>query len=183
MLQAPGTPMYWSQVNTELALAPTTQLWLDHSVVRQLAGVASGPIGMYSFYSKAGVRGIGTLTQEAYGFGVAGSATAQVVFWNSGDITGSGPSATPISTRWSNVASVAGAGNGLYIRVTVSGDPITSGTTNTWLSLGTDRVFYTTQSGLGTKSTTLQVDFSRDSNGAFIICTAYVNLQPAVDNF
>lgn len=183
MLQAPGTPMYWSQVNTELGLPSTTQLWLDHSVVRALAGVASGPIGMYSFYGKAAVRqDIPVLAQESFGFGVGGSATAQVVFWNAGDITGSGSNgATPISNKWTTAAQAVGAGNNVYIRVTATGDALTGGTTGAWLSLATDRVFFTTQTNPGSKSTTLTVQFSRDAAGAYIIATATIYLQPQVE--
>lgn len=51
-LQASGTSISMSQINTELGLATTTSHSLDAADMRLLAGVASGAISISDFYSK-----------------------------------------------------------------------------------------------------------------------------------
>ena len=72
-----------------------------------------------------------------------------------------------LAGQWAG-AIVAGVGSSWWLKVDTAGSALDSGTTGTWLSLSTDRDYVLSQTGTGTKATTLTVYIGSTSTGGSI---------------
>lgn len=73
-----------------------------------------------------------------------------------------------LAGQWAG-AVVAGIGSSWWIKVDVTGSALDSGTTGTWLALSSDRDYVLSQTGTGTKGTTLTVYIGSTSTGGSVV--------------
>lgn len=140
----------------------------------------SGTISLTDFYGATATPPITvTITNRTLTDGTAsGGSTALVSYslQSNGQLEVTEQDATTnVSGEWASPTG-AGVGNDFEVRVTTTGDGLTSGPTGSWISLGTTRTWTNTASGGGSKSTTLTVQI-RDSFSQTIQDTASVTLS------
>lgn len=127
-LPASGT-LSMSQVNTELSRGSSAQISLGESAVRSLAGVASGVIAFQNLRGKPAVA----ITLEAASPSSTGSY-AEYVLNASGSVVYTGQSG---SENW--LTPQSGMSDYEVQASALIGSP--TGTFNTWLNLGTTRIW------------------------------------------
>jgi hypothetical protein len=134
-----------NNVNVELGRSGTTAINMNETVVRTLAGKASGAISMSDFYGKSNA----TVTLEAaYGvFNTTGTPDASIVsisFESDGDIITNGFSIVDAGD-WISPKSAA---PGSYeIRATLNSGDTPVGTLGSWLALTSTRTWSLTKPG------------------------------------
>jgi hypothetical protein len=105
-------------------------------------------------------------------------STASVSFQSGGTQTGVGTSAKPADAPWLKI----GTNSDYEIFVTNNGPAaLTSGTTGSWLGLGTTRTWTVTETGIGDKLCSLDVQIRKISLGNLVVATGTISIRAVVD--
>jgi hypothetical protein len=162
-----------NNVNVELGRSGTASINMNETAVRTLAGKASGAISMSDFYGKSNETI--TLSGVAISSTGGGSQTATYTLESDGDIVrfttplGSGDIGDWISPK-------SAAPSNYEVRATLNSGSLTSGTTDSWLALTSNRSWSLTRVVVGAAD---QVDLTieiRKGSGA-VLATATVTLD------
>lgn len=118
----------------------------------------------------------GTISDFAF---TPDTATASLTINSDGTITSSG-SVSSVSTVWVSPAPT-GIGSQFEVRATETSGSLTSGTTDTWLALTSNRVFSLTQASAGFSICDLLIEIRRVSN-LETVGSATFNLEASVES-
>lgn len=107
------------------------------------------------------------------------SQTASYSLENDGDIVTITDAGTVDEGNWVNPK--AAAGSAYEVRATVNLGSVTGGSsaTGSWLSLGTTRTWFCTQTGTGTATATLTIEIRLAASGA-VLSTAEITIIASV---
>jgi len=188
----PVTPTLTPNVTPTISLTPSITRTLPTvtvtpSVTPTLTPVASptpSPAGTVGYFDSDGVAVVGNITSYAsvpY-FGLGSAITATLAFNN-----GSGVDAfkvlrdeaytTPVTRYWYYPPS--GSSSDYDIRFTPSSGSVTTGTTGSWLNLGTSRSWTVTRAGLGVDTVTGTLEI-RNATTLAVLLTRTVTITAEI---
>lgn len=103
------------------------------------------------------------------------SQTASYSLENDGDIVSISDAGTVDDGNWVNPKTAAGAAYEVRATVTLGSVTVGSSAVGSWLSLGTTRTWFCTQTGAGTATAILTVEIRLASSGA-VLSTAEITI-------
>ena len=170
-----------SNVNVELGRSSTAQISLGETAVRNLAGVASGAISLSNLYGKSSVTVQLASAYSAIHYPLSGTATAGFELNASGDVRTLQNTAYFDEGDW--ITPKSSAGNAYEARAVRTAGVNPSGTAlNTWVPLGTTRLWSLASSTPGAfVTTTFTVDI-RNASTQTILATTSVTLEVEVSD-
>lgn len=137
---------------------------------------ASGPIRLSMFYGTSAASLVPLNNQSVSDNRIVGGSTASVNFFQNGvlSFTGNNNGAGPHPDEEWYSPITSGVGTGYWIRAIHQAGQIPSGSaTGVWLQLFTTRIWSSfIPTGIGSISTTLQIQIASDSTGSNILSSA-----------
>lgn len=112
-----------------------------------------------------------SIGDQTPGTNAAGGFTLQADGTITYQFTGSLQTGDTAQPRWCS-QTIAGIGASYWVRVTVTLGTLTTGTTGSWVSLGSAQAFMKGPSTTGNASAILTLEFASDSGGANIVSTS-----------
>ena len=171
-----------SQVNVELSRSATATISLNESAVRTLAGVPSGTISMSNLWGKSAATF--RLDANTYSdFGAFGFTPAEVTFYvNSNGTVEVGTFGSGIVDSYNWITPTTGSTT-YFVRATLNGGSLTSGTTGTWQALTSDRSWSVQrlENQGGSQVANLTIAISSNSSGTNIVASANITLEATVN--
>lgn len=154
-------------------------VWRDPTFVRRWSGSAWVDVGQVSKWDGANWvqvwPSLVAAISDRFPFSLAlfpGSALASYALLSSGSAQVDG---SPVSGEWL----VSGSASSFEVRATVQSGALTSGTTGSWLNLGTTREWVVERTTLGTNTCALLVEIRNASSGS-VLDSATITLTAEV---
>ena len=155
---------------TAIAISGGIRFGMFRGLTKSLSGGAVSAFG-------------GNMTGSQFGGTVTTTASVTVIMWPDGTFTGGftgnvGGVNSAAGDVWYNPVT-AGIGNSHWVRATVTGSVLTSGTINVWTQLSVNQswVLRTAASAFSFKSSTLVLDVSSSASGSPIVASGSFSLQ------